>query len=195
MPYRRFYQTALRTKYDLTALASRFRVSLDHAAYRLTTLARAGEEGAPFSYLKVDHSSDNWAALSQDKFPHRDFGGKNATLGLDRASIDTAIHPGLVMRGEHRRYFTLSWHVERRIGLYYRKQREHDSMLILPVEHLSETIYAGRQGRDPRSFGYNCALGPVEDLELVDQNRVTLPSLEDPTSDDNFELQISPSKD
>ncbi|MEM7242514.1 MAG: ImmA/IrrE family metallo-endopeptidase [Pseudomonadota bacterium] len=191
MPYRRFFQTALRTKYDVTQMAQRFRVSLDHVAYRLTSLVRSGEEGLPFSYLRVDNVSGAWMALSQDKFPHRDFGGRHASQGIDRASIDTAIHPGLVLRGENRRYFTLSWHVERRIGLYYRKQREHDSMLILPVEKLTNTIYAGRQGRDPRSFGYNCALGSIEELELVEQNRVHLPSSEDPLSDDNFQLQLS----
>ena len=48
MPYGNFLAAAQRLKYDLSALAARFRVSFEQAANRLTTLQRPGAAAIPF---------------------------------------------------------------------------------------------------------------------------------------------------
>ena len=179
MPYRRFYQAAGRSKYDLTALAARFRVSLDHVAFRLTTLARAGEEGQPFSYLQVGSSSRLRVALSQTKFPHRDFGGHCAKLGLHNTANDGSLSAELVERRNEARYFTLSWRVDRREGSYNKKHKDHNSMLILPYDQLHRTVYQDHENLSAQAFGYNCRLCEIAHCAFRTDPPINLPISDD----------------
>ena len=56
MPYASFLSAAQRAKYDIDVLRSRFGVSFEHAANRLTTLSRNGAAGVPFFMLEIDHA-------------------------------------------------------------------------------------------------------------------------------------------
>lgn len=54
MPYDVFYRVAEERCYDVEALARRFDVGFETAAHRLTSLSRPGQEGVPFSFVRVD---------------------------------------------------------------------------------------------------------------------------------------------
>lgn len=75
LPYQRFYQTALRNKYDVEALARRFDVSFGEIAVRLTTLGRTKMEGIPFFLQEVDQAGNKVRHLGLHGYPRTKFGG------------------------------------------------------------------------------------------------------------------------
>ena len=56
MPYQAFHAAAHRARNDIDVLRSRFNVSFEQAANRLTMLQRPGMLGVPFFMLEVDHA-------------------------------------------------------------------------------------------------------------------------------------------
>ncbi|QZH74507.1 MAG: DUF2083 domain-containing protein [Erythrobacter sp.] len=75
MPYRTFARAAAEMRYDVEALCSRFAVSFEQAAHRLTTLQRPGEEGVPFFFLRVDRAGNVSKRLDGAGFPFARHGG------------------------------------------------------------------------------------------------------------------------
>ncbi|WP_312796650.1 short-chain fatty acyl-CoA regulator family protein, partial [Tianweitania sp.] len=75
MPYGPFLTAAKRARYDVDVLRSRFGVSFEQAANRLTTLARGGWEGVPFFMMEVDHAGTRFRRAGATGFPHARFGG------------------------------------------------------------------------------------------------------------------------
>ena len=71
MPYRRFLRAAVATGYDLPVLQSRFGVSFEQLAHRLTSLQRVGERGLPFFMVRVDAAG---------QFSKKLLGASNATF-------------------------------------------------------------------------------------------------------------------
>jgi transcriptional regulator with XRE-family HTH domain len=58
MPYAAFHQAAVRARYDVGVLASRFGVSFEQAATRLIALQKTGSAGVPFFLMEVDISGN-----------------------------------------------------------------------------------------------------------------------------------------
>ena len=56
-------------------LRSRFGVSFEQAANRLTTLGRPGTPGIPFFMLEVDNAGNRFRRAGAQGFPHARFGG------------------------------------------------------------------------------------------------------------------------
>lgn len=54
MPYAPYLEAARRARYDLDVVSRRFRVGFEQAAHRLTSLRRAGQEGVPFHFVRMD---------------------------------------------------------------------------------------------------------------------------------------------
>ena len=75
MPYRAFAKAAEDLRYDVEALCSRFAVSFEQVAHRLTTLQRPGEEGVPFFFLRVDRAGNVSKRLDGAGFPFARHGG------------------------------------------------------------------------------------------------------------------------
>jgi predicted transcriptional regulator/DNA-binding XRE family transcriptional regulator len=75
MPYAAFQGAAVRARYDVDVLRSRFGVSFEHAANRLTTLQRPGAAGVPFFMLEVDNAGNRFRRAGALGFPHGRFGG------------------------------------------------------------------------------------------------------------------------
>jgi XRE family transcriptional regulator, fatty acid utilization regulator len=75
MPYAEFQAAAVRARYDIDVLRSRFGVSFEQAATRLTTLQRPGAAGAPFFMLEVDHAGHRLRRAGAQGFPQSRFGG------------------------------------------------------------------------------------------------------------------------
>ncbi len=68
MPYAAFQSAAVRARYDVDVLRSRFGVSFEQAANRLTMLARPGAAGVPFFMLEVDNAGHRFGAAERRDF-------------------------------------------------------------------------------------------------------------------------------
>lgn len=75
MPYAAFQSAAIRARYDVDVLRSRFGVSFEQAANRLTMLQRPGASGVPFFMLEVDNAGNRFRRAGAQGFPHSRFGG------------------------------------------------------------------------------------------------------------------------
>ena len=75
MPYQPFQAAAMRARYDIDVLRSRFGVSFEQAANRLTMLGRAGSAGIPFFMLEVDHAGHRFRRGGAQGYPQARFGG------------------------------------------------------------------------------------------------------------------------
>src|SRR5690606_16359635 len=93
MPYAAFLSAAQRARYDIDVLRSRFGVSFEQAANRLTTLQRQGAAGVPFFMLEVDNAGNRFRRAGAHGFPHGRFGG-----GCPRLAVHAAFaQPGQVL--------------------------------------------------------------------------------------------------
>ena len=93
MPYERFLQVAVREKYDLDVLKSRFGVSFEQAANRLTMLQRRGAAGVPFFMAEIDQAGN--------RFRRAGAGAAGATGAGRRFGGDLLRHPHRA--GDHQR--------------------------------------------------------------------------------------------
>jgi XRE family transcriptional regulator, fatty acid utilization regulator len=85
MPYATFQSAALRARYDIDLLRSRFHVSFEQAANRLATLNRAGSSGIPFFLLEVDIAGHRLRKAGAQGFPQSRFGGECPKLPVHAA--------------------------------------------------------------------------------------------------------------
>jgi len=85
MPYDAFHAAALRARYDIDVLRSRFGVSFEQAANRLTMLARPGKPGVPFFLLEVDQAGNRFRRAGAQGFPQSRFGGACPKLAIHAA--------------------------------------------------------------------------------------------------------------
>ncbi|MGO4837608.1 ImmA/IrrE family metallo-endopeptidase, partial [Rhizobiaceae sp. 2RAB30] len=92
MPYAAFQAAALRARYDIDVLRSRFGVSFEQAANRLTMLQRPGAAGVPFFMLEVDNAGHRFRKAGAQGFPQSRFGG-----GCPKLSVHAAFaQPGQI---------------------------------------------------------------------------------------------------
>ncbi|WP_269933362.1 helix-turn-helix domain-containing protein [Aminobacter sp. HY435] len=75
MPYQVFHSAAQRARYDVDVLRSRFGVSFEQAANRLTMLQRSGSAAVPFFMLEVDNAGNRFRKAGAQGFPQSRFGG------------------------------------------------------------------------------------------------------------------------
>ena len=67
--------SACAPRYDIDVLRSRFGVSFEQAANRLTMLGRPGSAGIPFFMLEVDNAGHRFRRAGAQGFPQARFGG------------------------------------------------------------------------------------------------------------------------
>ena len=85
MPYAAFQAAAVRARYDIDVLRSRFGVSFEQAANRLTMLQRPGASGVPFFMLEIDNAGNRFRRAGAQGFPHGRFGGGCPKLAVHAA--------------------------------------------------------------------------------------------------------------
>ncbi|WP_315918895.1 XRE family transcriptional regulator [Mesorhizobium sp. SP-1A] len=85
MPYPAFQAAALRARYDIDVLKSRFGVSFEQAANRLTMLQRPGAAGVPFFMLEVNNAGHAFRRAGAQGFPQSRFGGGCPKLPIHAA--------------------------------------------------------------------------------------------------------------
>src|SRR5690606_3659626 len=85
MPYGACLSAAQKAGYDVDVLRSRFDVSFEQVANRLTTLARPGAGGLPFFMLELDHAGNMIRRAGAQGYPKARFGGLCPKLGIHAA--------------------------------------------------------------------------------------------------------------
>lgn len=93
MPYGSFLAAASRARYDIDILRSRFDVSFEQAASRLTSLCRPDAAGIPFFLMEMDHAGNVVRRAGAQGFPQSRFGGHCPKLGIHSAFAE----PGRIL--------------------------------------------------------------------------------------------------
>ena len=142
MPYGNFLAAAQRLKYDLSALAARFRVSFEQAANRLTTLQRPGAAAIPFFLMEIDSAGNRLRLSGAHGFPKARFGGNCPKLNVYSAFAQ----PGQVLAeraeifggGE---FLVISRTVEGPQAGFGERVRRTALLIGCDASHQAETVY------------------------------------------------------
>ncbi len=143
MPYGKFLGALEETGYDIERVRSRFGVSFEQAAHRLTTLARSGARGIPFFMVRVDAAGNISKRYSSGPFPFSRFGGTCPRWNVhDSFKTPGRIVTQVIETPDGERYFTLSRTVRRVAGLLAGLEDELAVGLGCELKHAGKLIYA-----------------------------------------------------
>lgn len=143
MPYGAFHAAALRARYDVDVLRSRFGVSFEQAANRLTMLQRAGTAGVPFFMLEVDNAGHRFRKAGSQGFPQSRFGG-----GCPKLSVHAAFtQPGQIFveaveMPDGAEFLTISRTLEGPQGAFAERPRRTALLLGCDIGFKDEIVYS-----------------------------------------------------
>lgn len=160
MPYGAFQTAATRAKYDVDVLRSRFHVSYEQAANRLTMLQRQGASGVPFFMLEVDNAGNRFRRAGAKGFPQSRFGGACPKLNIHAAfSQPGQIFVETVEMPDGAEFLTISRTLEGPQGAYNERVRRTALLLGCDVGFRDEVVYmAAGSGESPTPIGASCRL-------------------------------------
>ena len=143
MPYGAFLAAAQRVRYDVDVLRSRFDVSFEQAANRLTTLARPGAQGSAWFMLELDHAGNAIRRAGAQGYPRSTFGGLCPKLGIHSAFAQ----PGQVLAEavempDGSAFLTVSRTVEGPQAAFGERLRRTAILLGCEWAQAAETTYA-----------------------------------------------------
>jgi predicted transcriptional regulator/DNA-binding XRE family transcriptional regulator len=114
MPYAAFQRMAEATGYDIARLQTRFAVSFEQVAHRLTTLSRPTARGVPFFLMRVDQAGNVSKRYAAGAFPFARFGGACPRWRLHSAfRTPGRLVTQIIETPDGRRWFTLARTVDR----------------------------------------------------------------------------------
>ena len=114
MPYAAFQRMAEATGYDISRLQTRFAVSFEQVAHRLTTLSRPTARGVPFFLMRVDQAGNVSKRYAAGAFPFARFGGACPRWRLHSAfRTPGRLVTQIIETPDGRRWFTLARTVDR----------------------------------------------------------------------------------
>ena len=147
MPYNAFLSAAQRVRYDVEVLRSRFDVSFEQAANRLTTLARPGAAGMSWFLLELDHAGNVIRRAGAQGYPKATFGGSCPKLGVHAAFA----HPGQVLAEavempDGSAFLTVSRTVEGMQAAFGERLRRTAVLLGCNLADAGDTVYASAIG-------------------------------------------------
>ncbi|BAK65607.1 putative Xre family transcriptional regulator [Sphingobium sp. SYK-6] len=160
MPYRPFLRAARQTRYDVEALSREFGVSFEQAAHRLTTLQRAGEEGVPFFFIRLDAAGNVSKRLDGAGFPFARHGGA-CPLWTVHSVFQT---PGRIVTQrlelpDGERFFSIARTVSAGGGAWGAPVMSRAVALACAEEHISLLVYGeGAAAMAPTPIGIACHL-------------------------------------
>jgi len=160
MPYRPFLRAAREVRHDLEALSRRFAASFEQVAHRLTTMNRAGEEGVPFFFLRVDRAGNVSKRLDGAGFPFARTGG-SCPLWNVHAAFETPgrIRPQWLELPEGERFFSIVRTVEAGGGSWNSPRAIRAVALACSAEHGGRIVYADDlDAEKPAPIGVACRL-------------------------------------
>ena len=168
MPYARFRSTARQMRHDIDRLCRRFGVSFEQACHRLSTLQRAGAEGIPFYFCRVDMAGNITKRHSATRLQFARFGGAcplwivhEAVAIPDRIVVQHAETPDGV------RYVSMAKGLVKPSGSFTRSPRRYAVTLGCEAEHAADFVYADALDRTapPIPIGISCRLCPRDDCD------------------------------
>lgn len=143
MPYQAFLTAAQRARYDVDVLRSRFGVSFEQAANRLTTLQRTGASGIPFFMLEVDNAGNKFRRAGAQGFPHGRFGGSCPKLPVHAAFAQPAqILVESVEMPDGGKFLTITRTLEGPQGAFNERPRRTAILLGCDLEFQADIVYA-----------------------------------------------------
>jgi len=161
MPYSSFHNAAIRARYDIDVLRSRFGVSFEQAGNRLTSLQRPGQMAVPFFMQEMDHAGNRFRRAGAQGFPQSRFGG-----GCPRLAVHAAFdQPGRILveaveTPEGARFLTIARTLEGPQGAFNERPRRTALLLGCDIGFRDEIVYAealpAKSGDTP--IGPSCRL-------------------------------------
>ncbi len=162
MPYGAFQAAAQRARYDVDVLRSRFHVSYEQAANRLTMLQRPGATGVPFFMLEVDNAGNRFRRAGARGFPHSRFGGACPKLNIHVSFTQPGqIFVDAVEMPDGAEFLVISRTLEGPQVAYNERVRRTALMLACDIGFSDEVVYgaaATGAGRAPTPVGPACRL-------------------------------------
>lgn len=161
MPYPAFLAAAQRARYDIDVLRSRFGVSFEQAANRLTTLQRQGASGVPFFMLEIDNAGHRFRRAGAQGYPQARFGG-----GCPKLAVHAAFaQPGQILveaveMPDGAEFLTIARTLEGPQGAFSERPRRTAILLGCDIGFRDEVLYAAAlpgTGR-PTPVGPACRL-------------------------------------
>ena len=142
MPYAAFLAAAQRARYDIDVLRSRFGVSFEQAANRVTTLCRKDTAGVPFFLLEVDVAGNHFRRAGAQGFPRQRFGGHCPKLSIHSAFAQ----PGQILveaveSPSGAEFLTVSRTLEGPQGAYAERPRRTAILLGCDIAHRGDVVY------------------------------------------------------
>jgi predicted transcriptional regulator/transcriptional regulator with XRE-family HTH domain len=143
MPYGPFQAAAVRARCDVDVLKSRFGVSFEHAANRLTTLQRQGASGVPFFMLEVDNAGNRFRRAGAQGFPQSRFGG-----GCPKLPVHAAFaQPGQILveaveMPDGAEFLTIARTLEGPQGAFSERPRRTALLLGCDIGFRDEIVYS-----------------------------------------------------
>ncbi len=168
MPYAAFRAEARRLRHDIDRLSRRFGVSFEQACHRLSTLQRAGAEGVPFYFCRVDMAGNITKRHSATRLQFARFGGAcplwhvhEAAAIPDRILVQQAETPDGV------RYISMAKGLVKPSGSFARAPRRYAVVLGCEATHAADFVYADAvdRTRAPTPIGISCRLCPRDDCD------------------------------
>lgn len=159
MPYGDFLGVAQRVKYDIDILRSRFSVSYEQAANRLTMLQKPGASGVPFFMLEVDSAGHAFRKAGSQGYPQARFGG-----GCPKLNIHAAFaQPGQILvdaveMPDGAEFITVSRTLEGPQGAFSERVRRTALLIGCDAAHRGDIIYGDGAGVSTVPVGPACRL-------------------------------------
>jgi XRE family transcriptional regulator, fatty acid utilization regulator len=151
MPYTAFHTAAEDSRYDIEALADRFRVGYEVVCHRLSTLQRPRLRGVPFSFVRVDRAGNMSKRQSATGF-HFSRGGGSCPLWNVYEAFST---PGRVLRQvaempDGRTYLWIARTVGRKRPGYGQATKTFAIGLGCELRHAHRLVYSDGLALDDR---------------------------------------------
>lgn len=143
MPYQPFLAAAQRARCDIDVLRSRFGVSFEQAANRLTTLQKQGASGIPFFMLEVDNAGNRFRRAGAQGFPQARFGG-----GCPKLPVHAVFaQPGQILveaveMPDGAQFLTIARTLEGPQGAFNERPRRTAILLGCDIGFRDEIVYA-----------------------------------------------------
>ncbi|AZO09651.1 helix-turn-helix domain-containing protein [Mesorhizobium sp. M3A.F.Ca.ET.080.04.2.1] len=144
MPYQAFHAAAVRARYDIDVLRSRFGVSFEQAANRLTMLQRPALSGVPFFMLEVDNAGNRFRKAGSQGYPQSRFGG-----GCPKLPIHAAFsQPGRILveaveMPDGAEFLCIARTLEGPQGAFSERPRRTALLLGCDIAFRDEIVYGG----------------------------------------------------
>ncbi len=168
LPNRRLQTCAEELRYDIDLLSERFGVSFETLGHRLSTMHRAGGQGIPFFFVRVDRAGNISKRQSSADFHFSRTGGTCPLWNVYEAFA----HPGktitqLARMPDGRTYLWVARSVEHRRGGHGAPTRSFAVALGCDVKHADRLVYAkGLALADPEAatpIGAGCKVCDRDD--------------------------------